>query len=126
MLGAGEILAPDDRRLRVALWDTSRSLDNLRRGSELVVCVMVPGPYYLRCRPMQLWPIHDDATAVETVVVSVLSDRHAGYRVVAGVRVEADEALSAVLSESSLAALAALRKGPPERFDTVAIDVKEQ
>jgi hypothetical protein len=121
MLGAGEILAIGERRVRLALWSTSRSLDNLRRGSELVLCVIVPpAPFYVRARPIQLWIVDDEVTAVEATVESVVSDSHKGFRVVSGVQVEAEKALAADLYERSLEILAALRSGPSPGHDEVS------
>jgi hypothetical protein len=43
MLSAGEILARDDRHLRVALWPGTTTSQNLARGGRALFCYMAPG-----------------------------------------------------------------------------------
>lgn len=43
MLSAGEILAPDERRLRVALWPGTNTSKNLARGDRVLFCYIAPG-----------------------------------------------------------------------------------
>ena len=43
MVSAGELLAVDDRRLRVALWPGTRTGSNLARGGPVLLCFVAPG-----------------------------------------------------------------------------------
>jgi len=55
MLSVGEVLAVDDRRLRLALWVGSGSTANLSRGRRATVMLVVGAEtYYLRVRTRRL------------------------------------------------------------------------
>jgi len=41
-MSAGELLALDDRTVRVALWPNGRTGANLRRGERVVICFVAP------------------------------------------------------------------------------------
>src|SRR5579875_2470447 len=43
MLSCGELLAPDDRRLRVAVWSGTHTGRNLARGSACLFCYVAEG-----------------------------------------------------------------------------------
>lgn len=83
MLSAGEVLAVDDRRLRVALWPKTHTVQNLQAGGPTLFCYVAPGTVvYLRGRPRPLG--QDEATKLERFeieVESVESDTHAGMPV---------------------------------------------
>jgi hypothetical protein len=83
MLSAGEILAVDDRRLRVALWPGSRTSQNLAREGRTLFCYVVPGAVlYVKGRSRALG--RTDQTKLERfeiTVESVESDMHKGMPV---------------------------------------------
>ncbi|MGH2540820.1 MAG: hypothetical protein ACRDGK_09885 [Actinomycetota bacterium] len=83
MLSAGEILAVDDRRLRVALWPKTHTVQNLEAGGPILFCYVAPDTVvYVRGRARSLG--QDDATKLvrfEIEVESVESDTHAGMPV---------------------------------------------
>ncbi len=87
MLSAGEILAPDDRRLRVALWAGTRTARNLARGSPALLCFVTPGTVlYVRGTPRPLPPVEgSDLERFEIAVSSVESDLHPGMPVTHGI-----------------------------------------
>ena len=83
MLSAGEILAVDDRHLRLALWPGTRTSRNLAAGSPALLCFVAPGTtLYLRGTPRSLG--RSDAPRVERFeleVDSVEADDHPGMPV---------------------------------------------
>lgn len=83
MLSAGEVLAVDDRRLRVALWPKTHTVQNLQDGGPTLFCYVAPGTVvYLRGRARSLG--QDGATKLERFEIevdSVESDTHAGMPV---------------------------------------------
>lgn len=83
MLSAGEILAVDDRRLRVALWPKTNTVRNLGAGGPVLFCFVAPGTVlYLRGRARSLG--QDESTKLERFeieVESVEADLHAGMPV---------------------------------------------
>ena len=83
MLSAGEVLAVDDRRLRVALWPKTHTVQNLAAGGPTLFCYVAPGTVvYLRGRARSLG--QDDSTKLERFeieVESAESDTHAGMPV---------------------------------------------
>lgn len=87
MLSAGEILAPDARRLRVALWAGTRTARNLARGSPALLCFVAPGTvFYVRGTPRALPPAAgSDLERFEIAVSSVESDLHPGMPVTHGI-----------------------------------------
>lgn len=90
MLSAGEILAVDERRLRVGLWTGSHTSRNLTAGSPVLLCVIDEGGViYLRGRPQRL---ASGGRAVprldcyEIVIDRADSDEHGGMPVSQGIR----------------------------------------
>jgi len=83
MLSAGEILAVDDRRLRVALWPKTHTARNLAAGTPVLLVYVTPGSVlYVRGRSRPLEP--GRATRLERfeiAVESIESDLHAGMPV---------------------------------------------
>ena len=80
MLSVGEVLAVDDRRLRLALWVGSGSTANLSRGRATVMLVVGAEAYYLRVRTRRLadlalsrGPRACFAAEVEDVLVDVVA-----------------------------------------------------
>ena len=87
MLSAGEILALDDRRLRVAIRAGTRTARNLSRGSPALLCFVAPGTVlYVRgtARPLPRTG-GLDLERFELVVSSVESDVHPGISVTHGI-----------------------------------------
>src|SRR5262249_46160453 len=55
MLSAGELLALDERHIRMALWPNGHTGANLRRGGRVVICYVAPNlVFYVRGRPHEL------------------------------------------------------------------------
>ena len=54
MLSVGEVLAVDERRVRLALWAGSGSTGNLARGRATLMLVVGPDTYYVRLRSRRL------------------------------------------------------------------------
>jgi hypothetical protein len=83
MLSAGEIVATDDRRLRVGLWMGTRTTENLARGSSAVLVYVEPDVVlYVRALPRALSAATDERLArFELEVTSVESDVHPGMPV---------------------------------------------
>lgn len=90
MLSAGEILAPDDRHLRVALWPGTNTTRNLTNGSPVLLCYVAPGTtLYVRARPRALG--RSEAVRLERFeldVVSVETDAHPGMPVTSPITFE--------------------------------------
>ena len=86
MLSAGEILAPDDRRFRLALWPGTRTGKNLARGGAVVLCYIVPGTVlYVRGTSRRLGgPIRRGMEGFEVEVDEVAADAHPGLPVTEG------------------------------------------
>ena len=80
MLSCGELLAPDDRRLRVALWAGTHTSANLSRGSACLFCYVEEGSVlYVRGAPRHVGVLerhHVECFDIE--VSSVESDDHPG------------------------------------------------
>jgi hypothetical protein len=92
MLSAGEILAPDDRHLRVALWSGTTTGANLARGARVLFCYVAPGSvFYVKGRSSRL---ADGATTglecFEITVEAVESDVHTGMPVDSPITFEVD------------------------------------
>ncbi|MBI4299064.1 MAG: pyridoxamine 5'-phosphate oxidase family protein [Chloroflexi bacterium] len=90
MLSMGEILALDDRRLRLALWQGTRTGANLERGSPFVLCFVgeEDAVFYVKGSPKAL-PTEGRARGFqcfECQVDSVESDAHKGLPVTHGLR----------------------------------------
>lgn len=83
MLSAGEILAVDDRRIRLALWPKTNTSRNLAAGGPALLCFVAPETVlYVRGRPRSLGP--SAATRLERFEIevdSVESDSHTGMPV---------------------------------------------
>jgi hypothetical protein len=87
MLSAGEILALDERTLRLGLWPGTRTSSNLAAGSPVLLCFVAPGQVlYVKGTARALDPVGDRALArFEMSVESVESDLHEGMPVTAGI-----------------------------------------
>ncbi len=87
MLSAGEIVAVDDRTLRLGLWPGTRTSSNLARGSPALLCFVAPGDVlYVKGSVRALDPVPDRKLArFELHVESVESDLHPGMPVTAGI-----------------------------------------
>lgn len=109
MLSAGEILALDQRRLRVALWPGTHTVANLERGSGAVFGFVAAGTaLYIRGPVRSLTPPEGALRCFELAVESVESDAHSGMPVTRGIefRVEGSDPASVVGDwERQLAAL---------------------
>ena len=83
MLSAGEVLATDDRHLRVGLWPGTHTSQNLARGASIVFCFVSPGTVlYIRgsVHPLPEAP-QAQLARFEIEVASVESDVHPGMPV---------------------------------------------
>jgi hypothetical protein len=70
MLSAGELLAVDGRRVRVALWAGSRTSANLARGGRALFCHVAPGTgVYVRgpVRAHDAGPHHENESLEQEV-----------------------------------------------------------
>ncbi len=87
MLSAGELLARDERSIRLALWPNGRTGANLRRGGRVVVCYIAPNlVFYVRGRSRELAPGRDpEIERFEVTVEAVDSDAHEGLPVAHGI-----------------------------------------
>lgn len=83
MLSAGEILAPEDRHLRIALWPGTSTSKNLARGSRALFCFVGPGVVlYVKGNPRSLGRgPGSKLERFEIEVTSVDSDVHQGMPV---------------------------------------------
>jgi hypothetical protein len=83
MLSAGELLATDDRTIRVAMWPNTRTGANLAAGREALLCVVEPGKVrYVRGTGVRLVaPADAGVECFELTVTSVESDSHDGMPV---------------------------------------------
>ena len=80
MLSCGELLAPDDRRLRVALWSGTHTSENLSRGSACLFCYVEEGiVLYMRGSPRHLGALErHQVECFDIDISSVESDDHPG------------------------------------------------
>jgi hypothetical protein len=87
MLSAGEILATDERTLRLALWPHSSTGANLDRGARALFCHVVPGSVlYVRGPTRRIEPAEETSLdCFELSVESVECDEHAGMPVTSGI-----------------------------------------
>jgi hypothetical protein len=87
MLSAGEVIAVDYARLRVALWPTSQTAANLSRGSTALLCFVIENTLlYVRGRSRGLG--RSEASGLEGFeirVESVESDTHRGMPIREGI-----------------------------------------
>jgi hypothetical protein len=83
MLSAGEIVATDDRTLRLALWSGTRTSRNLADGRPALLCYVAPGSVlYIRGTPRPLGGSDETRLDLfELPVDGVESDAHAGMPV---------------------------------------------
>jgi len=83
MLSAGEVLATDERHLRIALWPSTSTSKNLARGSRALFCFVGPGAvFYAKGEPRSLGPgPGSKLERFEISVTSVESDIHQGMPV---------------------------------------------
>lgn len=88
MLSAGELLVPDDRHLRVALWRGTRTAANLARGTPCLLCFVAPGlTLYVRGEARRLSPAENlDLECFEIAVSVVERDEHPGMPVLDTIR----------------------------------------
>ncbi|MFL6056603.1 MAG: hypothetical protein ACJ72W_27455 [Actinoallomurus sp.] len=93
MLSAGELLARDERTLRVALWHGTRTARNLGRGGTVLFGAVSPGSViYVQATPTRLTPPEPAGTqSFELSVTSVESDVHAGMPVTSGITFRSEE-----------------------------------
>lgn len=111
MLSAGEILAPDERTLRFALWTGSRTSENLARGGRALFCYVAPGSVlYVRgtARPLGD-PGEPGLRGFELAVDSVEEDGHAGMPVTRGIEFALERGEPAELVDAWYRQLGALR-----------------
>lgn len=83
MLSAGEILVPDERHIRVALWPGTVTSANLTRGSRILFCYVAPRTVvYAKGRSSALGAAPDSRLErFEITVDAVESDIHVGMPV---------------------------------------------
>jgi flavin reductase (DIM6/NTAB) family NADH-FMN oxidoreductase RutF len=111
MLSAGELLAVDDRTIRVALWPNGRTGANLKRGGKVVICFVAPNlVLYVRGRPHALTPAHDpEIERFEIAVEAVDSDAHEGLPVAHGIAFTSTPVVRRAMLEQWRKVLGALR-----------------
>jgi len=87
MLSAGELLAVDGRRIRVALWAGSRTSANLARGNRALLCHVAPRTVVYVRGPVRVLDAGPDLDldCFELEVASVESDEHHGMPVTTGI-----------------------------------------
>lgn len=122
MLSAGEILVPDDRSIRVALWPESRTTKNLARGGTALFCYVAPGSVlYVRAASRALTSSEETRMRhFELLVESVESDIHKGMPVTEGLTfaVESMDPATVVASwEQQLGGLRDARKDDGAEVD---------
>lgn len=101
MLSAGEILATDDRHLRVGLWPGTHTSRNLARGAPIVFCFVGPGTVLYIRGPVRALPDVAGArlSRFEIDVDSVESDVHPGMPVTQTIVFEVERDRSAVAED---------------------------
>lgn len=112
MLSAGELLAVDDRTLRVALWPGTRTSANLARGSPALLCYVAPGSvFYVRGRGRPLPETTSTRLArFEIGVESVESDVHEGMPVTSPIVFSVEGSDPAAVVEAWRGQIRALRE----------------
>jgi hypothetical protein len=91
MLSAGELLAVDERALRLALWAGSHTSKNLSRGAPALFCYVAPrAVFHVRGRARRL-PSGDGLDCFQLDVESVESDDHPGMPVTSGISFRVEE-----------------------------------
>jgi flavin reductase (DIM6/NTAB) family NADH-FMN oxidoreductase RutF len=113
MLSAGEMLAIDDRKIRVALWPNGHTGANLRRGAQVVICFVAPNMVlYIHGRAKELAPGRDpEIERFEIAVSSVDSDSHEGLPVLHGIAFTSAPDVRRTMLEQWRKVLSALREG---------------
>jgi hypothetical protein len=113
MVSAGELLAVDDRRLRLVLWSGTRTGANLARGGTALVCYVTVGTVlYVRGTSRALPDVHvRGMDCFEIEVRSVESDVHPGLPVTGGLRFGLERMDRDSLVERWRSQLATLREG---------------
>lgn len=111
MLSAGEILVPDDKHLRVALWPGTSTSENLARGGRALFCYVAPGTViYAKGTSRLLGPGPDSKLErFEVTIDTVESDVHAGMPVKETVLFEVEGLDTSKVVSSWNRQLAALR-----------------
>jgi hypothetical protein len=111
MLSAGEVLAVDDRHLRVGLWAGTRTTENLARGSSAVLVYVEPElVLYVRALPRTLPAAEGERLArFELEVTEVESDVHPGMPVTQPIAFRAVGRSAEDIAEGWARQLAALR-----------------
>jgi flavin reductase (DIM6/NTAB) family NADH-FMN oxidoreductase RutF len=111
MLSAGELLALDDRTVRLALWPKGRTGANLRRGARVVICFVASNlVLYVRGHTRELAPGHDpEIERFEVAVESVDSDSHEGLPVAHGIAFTSTPEMRQTMLEQWRKVLDALR-----------------
>lgn len=116
MLSAGEVLAVDDRRLRVALWPRTNTARNLAAGGPTLFCYVAPETVlYVRGRPNSLGT--SEATRLEQFEIevdSVESDAHAGMPVTQAITFSVGSSDPADVAEAWRKQLEGLREASPQ------------
>jgi hypothetical protein len=101
MLSAGEVLALDERRLRIGLWPGTHTSKNLARSGPVVLCFVVPGiVLYVRgiARPLDPVP-RAHLVRFEIEVTSVESDLHPGMPVTQAITFDVERNRDAVAAD---------------------------
>ena len=111
MLSAGEVLAPDDRRLRVLLWAGTGTSRNLAAGGPVLFCFVEGSEVvYVKGDPR---PLPREGRGgferFEIQVQAVETDRHAGLPVTSGITFGVDGGDRAKVARGWERQLAALR-----------------
>lgn len=103
MLSAGEMLAVDDRTIRLGVWRGTHTAENLRRGGHVLICFVAEGTVlYIKGSSRAVEVASKAPVEVSEVVVSsVESDVHEGLPVVHGIafRPEDEGRRTAMLAE---------------------------
>jgi hypothetical protein len=113
MLSAGEILALDDKRIRVALWPRSNTSANLARGSPALLCYVVhDSALYVKGIPRALGKAaRSRLERFEIEVRSVESDIHPGMPVNEGITFALEGATPAEVAATWHEQVEGLREG---------------
>ncbi|MBF6568985.1 MAG: hypothetical protein IVW54_08930 [Candidatus Binataceae bacterium] len=113
MLSAGEMLAIDDRKIRVALWPNGHSGANLRRGSQVIICFVQPNTVlYVQGQAKELAHGRDpEIERFEIAVSSVASDVHEGLPVLHGIAFTSTPEVRRTMLEQWRKVLSALHEG---------------
>ncbi|MFB3737347.1 MAG: hypothetical protein ACE14W_00100 [Candidatus Velamenicoccus archaeovorus] len=101
MLSAGELLAVDERHLRIGLWPGTHTSENLSRSGPVVLCFVAPGTVlYIRGTARPLEPAPEARLArFEVEVTSVESDVHPGMPVTETITFDVERDRAAVAAD---------------------------